>query len=62
MSSLQTLGIDTDLLIGGGLAVAGLTGMMGKKMSAAAVDLGTGALAFYLGSLGEKKGLEPPEA
>jgi len=55
---LKIVGVDKDLLIGGALAVMGITGIGGKKASAAASSAGKGVLSYWAGSAGERMAIE----
>lgn len=55
---LKLFGMDKDLVVGAGLAVVGLTGLGGKKMSGAAKAAGAGVLAYWAGSAGERMAIE----
>lgn len=55
---LQFFGIDRELVIGLGLAFAGLSGFLGKQMSGAAKRAGGGVLAYWAGVQGETIGSE----
>ena len=55
---LKMFGLDKDLGVGLGLALVGLTGMGGKKMSGAAKAAGTGVLSYWSGSAGERMAIE----
>ena len=57
-AALKLFGMDKDLVVGIGLAAVGLTGMGGKKMSAAAKAAGNGVLAYWAGSAGERMAIE----